>query len=57
MTFTHNDVLVVYTQSVTEALQWWRLLYDSQTPCIIWKKGEPDPWAAFPLSRLLEGVA
>ena len=57
MTFTHNGVLVVYTQSVTEAITWWRLLYDSQTPCIIWKKGEPEPWAAYPLSRLLEEIA
>lgn len=53
MTFTYNDVLVVYAQSVTEAIQWWYLLYDSKTPCIIWKKGESEPWAAYPLSRLL----
>ncbi|MEM9006534.1 MAG: hypothetical protein AAGE59_23785 [Cyanobacteria bacterium P01_F01_bin.86] len=49
----HDGTLLVYAKTVREALKWWSLLYDAKTTCIIWKKGEPEPWAAFPLSRLL----
>ena len=45
---TADGTLCVYAESVHAAIQWWYLLYDSQTPCIIWKKGEPEPWAAYP---------
>ncbi|MEO1390991.1 MAG: hypothetical protein AAFV85_26970 [Cyanobacteria bacterium J06634_6] len=48
-----NGTLLVYVETVRAALSWWYLLHDTKTPCIIWKKGQPDPWAAFPLSRLL----
>ncbi|NEQ52411.1 MAG: hypothetical protein F6K11_20090 [Leptolyngbya sp. SIO3F4] len=49
----HDGTLFVYAETVRVALQWWYLLYDTKTPCIIWKQGEPEPWAAFPLSKLL----
>ncbi|NEQ51019.1 MAG: hypothetical protein F6K11_12945 [Leptolyngbya sp. SIO3F4] len=54
MTYINYDgTLLVYAETVRAALQWWYLLHDTKTPCIIWKKGEPEPWAAFPLSKLL----
>ncbi|WP_163660067.1 hypothetical protein [Adonisia turfae] len=54
MRFIYDDVLHVYAETVTEVRQEWYLLHDTKTPCIIWKKGQPEPWAAFPMERLLK---
>mgnify|MGYP001793318432 FL=1 len=57
MTYLNNDgTLLVYVETVQAALNWWYLLHDTETPCLIWKKGQPEPWAAYPLSRLLVEV-
>ncbi|EKU99729.1 hypothetical protein Lepto7375DRAFT_1797 [Leptolyngbya sp. PCC 7375] len=53
----HDGTLLVYVETVWAARQWWYLLHDTQTPCIIWKKGTDTPWAAYPLSRLLKAEA
>lgn len=52
--FTHDDVLHVYAETVTEVRQEWGRLYDSGTPCLLWLKGTPMPWAGFPMTRLLK---
>ena len=56
MTFLYDGVLHVYAETYTEADRQWRHLYDTETPCIIWKQGTDTPWAAFPMERLLKGA-
>lgn len=54
--FTYSDVLHVHAETYAEADKEFRKLYDSKTPCLIWKQGTDTPWAAFPMERLLKGA-
>ncbi|WP_250566009.1 hypothetical protein, partial [Adonisia turfae] len=45
---------VIHVETVTEAMETWNFVYDEQIPCVIQLAGQPEPWAAFPLSRLLK---
>ena len=47
------DGPVIHCETVTEAIETWRFVYDEQIPCVIRVAGQDAPWAAFPMERLL----
>ncbi|MEM9804652.1 MAG: hypothetical protein AAF959_05185 [Cyanobacteria bacterium P01_D01_bin.56] len=56
-TFNYEGVLHIHTSDIHQAREEWANVCEFQTPCIIWLTGRLGPWAAFPMERLLEGVA
>ena len=49
----HYDGPVIHCETVPEAIETWNFVYEEQIPCVIRVTGQDEPWAAFPMERLL----